>query len=91
MKKNPHQKLLDEEDQSFDDVYYDDNQEIVRMSRVSLPGNTQFDMNESNLISEKISPKDLKAKILEFLETPTLSRDQVKLLLKQGAEDNNLK
>ena len=84
------QELLSQDGDSFDDVYYDDNQDIHRRSRVTLPGNTEFEMNEFNLVSDQISSKDLKAKILEILECQTLTKEQVKLLLKQGAEDNNL-
>lgn len=47
-------------------------------------------MNQKTLTSREINPKDLRAKVEEYLEEDGLTRDQVKLLLKQGAEDNYL-
>ena len=59
-------------------------------SRVTTAPNIDFEMNQENLTSPDIRTKDLRAKIEEYLESDGLTRDQVKLLLKQGAEDNNL-
>lgn len=47
-------------------------------------------MNQKTLTSRAINPKDLRGKIEEYLEGDGLTRDDVKLLLKQGAEDNFL-
>jgi hypothetical protein len=55
----------------------------------SVP-NTTFDMSEKTLTSLAIKPKDLRAKIEEYLNSEGLTKDQLKLLLKQGAEDNHL-
>jgi hypothetical protein len=83
------EKLLSREEDKSDYVsmerqYFEDNSLMT-----SVP-NTNFEMKQSNLISNSIRSKDLKAKIEEYLETDGLTRDQVKLLLKQGAEDNHL-
>lgn len=59
-------------------------------SRVTTAPNIDFEMNQKNLTSPDIRAKDLRAKIEEYLESDGLTRDQVKLLLKQGAEDNSL-
>lgn len=50
--------------------------------------NTGFEMTQKTLTSFTIKPKDLKAKIQEHLESTGVTRDELKLLLKQGAEDN---
>ncbi|CAI2386629.1 unnamed protein product [Moneuplotes crassus] len=54
-----------------------------------VPG-LEFEMNQENLVSSKIGERDLKAKIEEYLETGSLTKEQLILLLKQGAEDNYL-
>lgn len=63
---------------------------LEQKSVVTSVSNLNFEMNQRTLMSADIRPKDLKSKIEEYLETQGLTRDQVKLLLKQGAEDNNL-
>lgn len=57
------------------------------LGATSVP-NTGFEMNQKTLTSFTIKPKDLKAKIMEHLESEGVTRDELKLLLKQGAEDN---
>lgn len=57
------------------------------LGATSVP-NTEFEMTQKNLTSLAIKPKDLRAKIEEYLESGGVTRDQLKLLLKQGAEDN---
>lgn len=63
---------------------------LQKSSRVTVAPNTNFEFNPKNLTSPAITAKDLRAKIEEYLDSDGLTRDQVKLLLKQGAEDNNL-
>ena len=58
--------------------------------RASYVPNINFEMNQKTLTSKDINPKDLRAKVEEYLEMDGLTRDQLKLLLKQGAEDNYL-
>ena len=47
-------------------------------------------MTEANLESSYITSRQLKAKLQSYVGSSHLDRDTVKLLLKQGAEDNNL-
>lgn len=61
---------------------------LVENTRMTTVPNVNFEMNQKTLVSPDIKPKDLRAKIEEYLESGGLTRDQVKLLLKQGAEDN---
>lgn len=49
-----------------------------------------FKFNESNLESEKLSGSDLRKMILEYYGFKQLTEETLKLILKQGAEDNNL-
>lgn len=49
-----------------------------------------FEMNQKTLTSPEIEPMDLKMKIQEYLECDSLTKDQLILILKQGAQDNNL-
>lgn len=64
--------------------------EYLNDNRVTVAPNVNFEMNPKTLTSFEIKPKDLRAKIEDYLESDGLTRDQVKLLLKQGAEDNFL-
>lgn len=59
-------------------------------SRATYVPNLDFEMNQKTLTSHEIKPADLRAKIEDYLESGGLTRDQLKLLLKQGAEDNYL-
>ena len=63
---------------------------IEDFGRSSYDPNINFEMNQKTLTSRAINPKDLRGKIEEYLEADGLTRDDVKLLLKQGAEDNFL-
>ena len=47
-------------------------------------------MTEANLECSRITSRQLKRKIESYVGSSHLSRDTVRLLLKQGAEDNNL-
>lgn len=49
-----------------------------------------FQFNESNLVSKTLNPSDLKKMILELYGFSKLSEDTLRLILKQGAEDNKL-
>jgi hypothetical protein len=80
--------IVKEEEKNVDHDY--EQQYQFDHSRVTTVPNIDFEMNQKNLTSPDIRAKDLKAKIQEYLESDELTRDQVKLLLKQGAEDNNL-
>ena len=59
-------------------------------SRATYVPNLDFEMNQKTLTSHDIKPADLRAKVEDYLESGGLTRDQLKLLLKQGAEDNHL-
>lgn len=86
MKSDTKEKLLPNEE-SKQNQYSGYSSEML--SETSVP-NSNFDMTQKTLTSMAIKPKDLRAKIEEYLESDGVTRDQLKLLLKQGAEDNNL-
>ena len=77
-------QLLSKEERKEDqESHYGQNS----LSATSVP-NTEFEMTQKTLTSLAIKPKDLRAKIEEYLESGGVTRDQLKLLLKQGAENN---
>jgi len=47
-------------------------------------------MTEENLTSDQISPQLIKREIENYLGSTTVGKEQVKMLLKQGAQENNL-
>ena len=47
-------------------------------------------MTEENLTSDKISPQLIKREIENYLGSTTVGKEQVTMLLKQGAQENNL-
>ena len=49
-----------------------------------------FALNESNLSSDKVRGEDLRKIIMDFYGFQQLTEETLRLILKQGAEDNNL-
>lgn len=49
-----------------------------------------FALNESNLSSDKVTGEDLRKIIMDFYGFHQLTEETLRLILKQGAEDNNL-
>lgn len=64
--------------------------EFVDPLTASYVPQLDFEMNQKNLTSNSIKPRDLKAKVQQYIESDTLSKNQLIMILKQGAQDNNL-
>lgn len=64
--------------------------EFSKGSQKMTRSGSQIEMTQENLLNEAIDLHNLKAKIEEYLECKELTIDHIILLLKQGAEDNDL-
>ena len=85
IKKLENEPLLHSQDN--DEEEYDVHNHNTHASN-SLVDN--FALNESNLASDKVRGEDLRKLILDFYGFHQLTEETLRLILKQGAEDNNL-
>ncbi|CAI2386301.1 unnamed protein product [Moneuplotes crassus] len=86
LKSSLNRELLNDssDEESFEGI----NQAAPRLQSFVTP--LDFEINQKNLMADNIRGRDIRIKIQEYLETESLTKDQLILLLKQGAEDNHL-